>query len=295
MEEAKETVVHYRSSKGVESEINESAVIAGKYLVKRLPDKKVLKSVKYSPPDLQNLVNMMEDASSTVMTGVLQEPDALASVAAFHEMFEVPVVETGPCLPSKDRCQLRVSLLQEELDELKEAITSDDLVECADAFADLQYVLSGAILEFGLHRRFKAMFDEVHRSNMSKACTTMEEAKETVVHYRSSKGVESEINESAVIAGKYLVKRLPDKKVLKSVKYSPPDLRHLVEHYDAALGANDRHGDSSKMSVTQVASPCRSLWRGWGISSLKSFGLSVRKTLFEKKQALPHPWRRHGA
>jgi len=51
-----------------------------------------------------------------------------------------------------------------ELDELKAAIKAGDLVECADALADLQYVLSGAVLEFGLHRRFKAIFDELDQT-----------------------------------------------------------------------------------------------------------------------------------
>ena len=40
--------------------------------------------------------------------------------------------------------------LQEELNELKEAIAQNDLVEVADALADLQYVLSGAVHEFGM-------------------------------------------------------------------------------------------------------------------------------------------------
>jgi predicted HAD superfamily Cof-like phosphohydrolase len=41
-------------------------------------------------------------------------------------------------------------------------------VEIADALCDLQYVLSGAILEFGFGGKFKSLFEEVHRSNMSK-------------------------------------------------------------------------------------------------------------------------------
>ena len=42
------------------------------------------------------------------------------------------------------------NILQEELNELKQAIDDNDLVEIADALCDIQYVLSGAILEFGL-------------------------------------------------------------------------------------------------------------------------------------------------
>ena len=48
-------------------------------------------------------------------------------------------------------------------------------MKVADALADLQYVLAGAVLEFGMGDRFASIFNEVQRSNMSKACTTVEE------------------------------------------------------------------------------------------------------------------------
>ena len=46
-------------------------------------------------------------------------------------------------------------MLQEEVQELADAIAADDLVEVADALGDIQYVLSGAVLEFGMGSRFK--------------------------------------------------------------------------------------------------------------------------------------------
>ena len=78
----------------------------------------------------------------------MQKIDSLNQVAEFHRTFGAPILDT-PQIPSKQRCELRVSLLQEELDELREAINNNDIVEVADALADLQYVLSGAVLEFG--------------------------------------------------------------------------------------------------------------------------------------------------
>ena len=78
-----------------------------------------------------------------------KEPNGLNDVAKFHDTFSLPI-EEKPIIPDSKRCELRVSLLQEELNELKEAIEDNDLVEVADALCDLQYVLSGAILEFGL-------------------------------------------------------------------------------------------------------------------------------------------------
>lgn len=155
----------------------------------------------------------------------MKEPKALNSVAQFHKTFKLPI-EESPIIPSKKRCELRINLLQEELNELKEAIEDDDLVEVADALADIQYVLSGAILEFGLGNKFSALFSEVQRSNMSKTCKNMNEAEATKEHYEENKGMPSRIEESN---GEYLVYRIEDGKVLKSVNYSPADLESILE------------------------------------------------------------------
>ena len=148
----------------------------------------------------------------------------LQSVSEFHETFKAPILES-PQIPSKERCELRVSLLQEELNELKQAIEDNNLVEIADALADLQYVLSGAILEFGLKEKFNTLFDEVQRSNMSKACATQQEALATLSHYKQKDGTEGRYEE---VNGKYIVYRSVDNKVLKSVGYSPASLEDII-------------------------------------------------------------------
>lgn len=153
----------------------------------------------------------------------MQSPDSLNAVAQFHRTFHAPVLDT-PQIPSEARSGLRVALLAEELDELREAIAEKDIVAVADALCDLQYVLSGAVLEFGLGDRFKALFDEVQRSNMSKACLTVDEAEATVAQY-TAKGVACHYVESD---GKFLVYRDADYKTLKSVGYSPADLATIL-------------------------------------------------------------------
>lgn len=153
----------------------------------------------------------------------MQSPDSLNAVAQFHRTFHAPVLDT-PQIPSEARSGLRVALLAEELDELREAIAEKDIVAVADALCDLQYVLSGAVLEFGLGEHFKALFDEVQRSNMSKACLTVDEAEATVSQY-TAKGVACHYVESD---GKFLVYRDADHKTLKSVGYSPADLASLL-------------------------------------------------------------------
>ncbi len=155
-----------------------------------------------------------------------RETDYIACVEQFHKTFNQPVLET-PQIPDEKRCELRVRLLQEELDEFKEAIANNDLVEVADALSDIMYVLSGAIIEFGLKDQFETLFNEVQRSNMSKACNSMDIAEKTVAHYKAQ-GTASEIRESN---GKFNVYRKPDNKVLKSVEYSPADLKTILKDY----------------------------------------------------------------
>lgn len=158
------------------------------------------------------------------MSKKFEEPNALNGVGEFHHLFNMPVLDE-PQIPAMERCQLRVSLLAEELRELEDGIEHKNIIEIADALCDLQYVLSGAILEFGLGSKFKMLFDEVQRSNMSKACSTLEEAISTQEKYAAEKQVESEI---ILKDGKFLVYRKADGKVLKSVNYSPANLEKLL-------------------------------------------------------------------
>lgn len=91
----------------------------------------------------------------------------IEQVEEFHETYGLPV-ESEQTTGSDQTKELRINLLQEELDELKEALDNDDLVETLDALIDLQYVLDGAFLSFGMQNVKEAAFNEVHRSNMSK-------------------------------------------------------------------------------------------------------------------------------
>lgn len=150
--------------------------------------------------------------------------DALNQVAAFHRTFKHPI-EPEPVIPAEARCRLRVNLIAEELKELEKAIEDKDLVEIADALCDIQYVLSGAVLEFGLGEKFRELFDEVQRSNMSKTCKSREEAEATARYYKEERGFDSYIKQEGEV---YLVYRTTDHKTLKSINYSPADLETIL-------------------------------------------------------------------
>ena len=75
-------------------------------------------------------------------------------------------VKTKPSFSSKKINKLRIDLIKEELDELREAMKNNDLLEVADALTDILYVTYGAGHAFGIN--LDKCFEEVQNSNMSK-------------------------------------------------------------------------------------------------------------------------------
>jgi predicted HAD superfamily Cof-like phosphohydrolase len=94
--------------------------------------------------------------------------DDIRKVQQFHEAFGLTVTDAlAGAIPAELRA-LRISLLEEELEEYKLASAAGDIVAVADALTDLAYVLFGTYVTHGLQDSADALFDEVHRSNMSK-------------------------------------------------------------------------------------------------------------------------------
>ena len=86
-------------------------------------------------------------------------------VQEFMETFGQEV-KLKPSLSSEKINKLRLDLIKEELDELKEAINNNNLLEVADALTDILYVTYGAGHAFGID--LDSCFQEVQNSNMSK-------------------------------------------------------------------------------------------------------------------------------
>ena len=117
-------------------------------------------------------------------------------VKAFMNTYGQDVNEKAS-FPEDTIVQLRVDLIEEELNELKEAIKNNDLVEVADALTDILYVTYGAGHSFGVD--LDKCFDEVQRSNMSKL----------------GEDGNPIYNDSG--------------KVMKGPNYSPPDLKKIIK------------------------------------------------------------------
>jgi predicted HAD superfamily Cof-like phosphohydrolase len=75
-------------------------------------------------------------------------------------------VSNFPVLPSESERNLRINLLEEEFKEYMHAETIDDIVEIADALADMIYIICGTAASYGIP--LDKVFDEVHKSNMKK-------------------------------------------------------------------------------------------------------------------------------
>ena len=86
-------------------------------------------------------------------------------VRQFHEVFGHPVAGVPGLIPD-ERAWLRYDLIAEELSELFDAILAGDMVAIADALGDLEYVVHGAAIEWGIP--LEDVVRNVHVSNMSK-------------------------------------------------------------------------------------------------------------------------------
>ena len=94
--------------------------------------------------------------------------EKINSVKEFHEVFRIGNRETPEGTVPESEYMLRYNLLKEENEEYLEACKKGDLVEIADALGDQLYILFGTILRHGLQYKIEEVYDEIHRSNMSK-------------------------------------------------------------------------------------------------------------------------------
>ena len=128
-----------------------------------------------------------------------------------------------PVIPEEKEWMFVYNFILEELEEYKEACEAGDIVEVLDALCDIAYVSigNGAMLH-GLKDKLWDAYQEVQASNMSKACSSEEEAQQTVK--RRSAEQEEECHYEKV-DGYYIVYRTHDRKVMKNVNYFRPDLK----------------------------------------------------------------------
>lgn len=90
-----------------------------------------------------------------------------SNVLEFNKSFGL-ITNNKPSLIDETEFTLRHKLMTEELSEYIEACKNEDLIEVCDAIVDLLYVLNGMVVAHGIQHIVEDMYNEVHRSNMSK-------------------------------------------------------------------------------------------------------------------------------
>ncbi len=93
--------------------------------------------------------------------------EKIKSVEEFHDIFKIGNSSEMKLIDERDYT-LRYNLIKEENEEYLDACKNGDLVEIADALGDQLYILFGTILKHGLQHKIEEVYDEIHRSNMSK-------------------------------------------------------------------------------------------------------------------------------
>jgi len=120
----------------------------------------------------------------------------------------------------------RLSLINEEVQELNDAISNKDFVETIDALNDILYVVYGAVSTWGINA--DESFDLVHKSNMSKLCSTEKEAQETVEFYKKDGRYDTPDYRLAPNNKDYVVFNKSTNKILKSINYKPVSFESLM-------------------------------------------------------------------
>jgi len=91
--------------------------------------------------------------------------DWYQDILDFHKAAELHI-EDKPTIPPADISKLRWSLIEEEIEETREAIFQGNLIEIADGIVDSIVVLLGTAVSYGIDIR--PIWNEVHKTNMAK-------------------------------------------------------------------------------------------------------------------------------
>jgi len=169
---------------------------------------------------------------SKIQATVVQGYDAITPICHFNNIAGNHRTKRSLDHPS---IKLQTNLIQEEMDELRQAYLEGDEVGVADALADLTVVVGGMLHKMGLNPN--DVMKAVNNANLSKFCSTPEEAQESVDTYRDDARytdvhyVEEEPN-VFVIKGRLAIHPDGDLKILKSVYFQPPEesLKQLLEN-----------------------------------------------------------------
>jgi predicted HAD superfamily Cof-like phosphohydrolase len=155
-------------------------------------------------------------------------------VIQFNELFSVGKYTKTPLSnvfkENPELIKLRLDLVTEEYQELKEAVSNNDIVETIDGLVDLLYVTYGFLSALNIDA--DKAFEIVSHSNLSKVCNTEQEAIDSVNIYlqgtRYTSPCYRPAPETETGNKKFIVYNKETGKVLKNHKYLPADFKDLI-------------------------------------------------------------------
>ena len=122
-------------------------------------------------------------------------------VEEFHEIYKLRNSKNPIGKIENEKEKLRFELMKEENEEYLEAAEKGNVIEIADALGDMLYILCGTIIEHGMQNVIEEVFEEIHKSNLSK------------------------LDEN----GKPIYRE--DGKVIKGPNYFPPNIEKIMKKY----------------------------------------------------------------
>ena len=122
-------------------------------------------------------------------------------VEEFHEIYKLGNSKNPIGKLENEKEKLRFELMKEENEEYLEAAEKGNVIEIADAWGDMLYILCGTIIEHGMQNVIEEVFEEIHKSNLSK------------------------LDEN----GKPIYRE--DGKVIKGPNYFPPNIEKIMKKY----------------------------------------------------------------
>jgi len=187
----------------------------------------------------QELVDVLKSQviDLTMMSKIELGDDVIEKIKSLEQKIYVPFVsevETfnatmgkpnnyTPNIPDRKEWEFVYNFILEELEEYKHACETGNIVEVLDALCDITYVsLGNGCMLHGLKDKFEPAYAEVQASNMSKACKTEQEAKETVKIREVEQGESCHYEK---VGDYWIVYRSRDRKVMKSINYFKPNLK----------------------------------------------------------------------
>jgi hypothetical protein len=163
----------------------------------------------------------------------------VSEVETFNETFGKPN-NYEPTIPEEKEWKFVYDFILEELEEYRQACENGDIVEVLDALCDIAYVsLGNGTMLHGLKDKIWPAYEEVQASNMSKACSSEEEAILTVGKRSEEQG--EACHYEKIAEGRYIVYRSRDRKVMKSINYFSPNLRKYFIDSDIINNKPQQH------------------------------------------------------